>query len=174
MPPLVICIREKETSNVVIATKVSLFSWLAGSACPSTTQPSSCSSGAWPIARKSLWLLGRSSYNWHSICSSTASRKMPRTNSGSLFLFHWPDKGFWHCVLWWSLENHVKGWLPTNIHHPSMFTPWWDACIFLNDGQSSDVCHKWRQTRMCAGPDIVQHIVYQYAIGCILRWWGLH
>ena len=34
MPPLSICIREKETGNIVIATEVSLFSWLPGKCLP--------------------------------------------------------------------------------------------------------------------------------------------
>ena len=107
------------------------------SACPSTTQPSSCSSGAWPIARKSVWLLGRLWYSWHDICSPTAPRKMPRTESVSRFLFHQPDKGFQHCLhdgLWKIMSKF--GCPPKFI---SLVHSLHDGMLpqVLNDGQSS-------------------------------------
>ena len=57
------------------------------SACPFTTQLSFCSSGAWPIARKSVWLSGRSQYVDMVFAAQQLQEKYQEQNQDYYFSF---------------------------------------------------------------------------------------
>ena len=172
MQPLSICIREKETCNIVIATEVSLFSWLPEKCLP--VYYSTVFSLIWSMAycqkvtvafgkvvAQLIWNLQPNSFMKNVKNRIRISIPLSLTWQRLLTLSVMMVSGK-SCQ---SLAVHLSS-SPWYVHSmmPACMSPqWWPVIWCLPH-------HKWSQTRMCAGPNTVQHIVYCFAIACILRW----